>query len=179
MSRVGNKPIEVPEKTKLTYQDRLLTVEGSKGSMSQSIHPAVDLKIEDGIVHVTRDSDDRKTRSLHGLTRSLVANMIIGVNEGFERKLEITGIGYRAELKGKQIVLHLGYSSPVEFDVPDGITAAIDRGNEIKLSGISKEQLGHAAAAIRRLRPPEPYKGKGIKYAGEYIRKKAGKTGTK
>ena len=179
MSRVGKKPISIPEKTKLTYTDRLLTVEGEKGKLSRSIHPSVDLKIEDGIIHVTRDSENRVTRSLQGLTRSLVANMITGVNNGFERTLEINGIGYRAELKGKQIVLHLGYSHPVEFDLPEGISAAIDRNNTIKLSGISKEQVGQTAAAIRRLRPPEPYKGKGIKFAEEHIRKKAGKTGTK
>ncbi len=179
MSRVGRMPISVPEKTKLTYKDRVLTVEGSKGSLSRSIHPSVDLTIEEGTLHVTRESDNRGTRSIQGLTRSLVANMIVGVNDGFERTLEINGIGYRAELKGKQIVFHLGFSRPVQFDLPEGVSATIDRNNTIKLSGINKEQLGHAAAAIRRLRPPEPYKGKGIKYAEEHIRKKAGKTGTK
>jgi large subunit ribosomal protein L6 len=172
-------PISVPEKTKLTYKDRVLTVEGSKGSLSRSIHPSVDLTIKEGTLHVTRDSDNRGTRSIQGLTRSLVANMIVGVNDGFERTLEINGIGYRAELKGKQIIFHLGFSRPVQFDLPEGVSATIDRNNTIKLSGINKEQLGHAAAAIRRLRPPEPYKGKGIKYAEEHIRKKAGKTGTK
>ena len=179
MSRVGKKPISIPEKTKLTYTDKLLTVEGEKGKLSQQIHPSVDLKIEDGIVHVTRDAENRMNRSLQGLTRSLVANMITGVNKGFERTLEINGIGYRAELKGKQIVLHLGYSHPVEFDLPEGISATVGRNNTIKLSGINKEQVGQTAAAIRRLRPPEPYKGKGIKFAEEHIRKKAGKTGTK
>jgi len=116
---------------------------------------------------------------LQGLTRSLVANMITGVTQGFERTLEINGIGYRAELKKKQIIFNLGFSHPIAFDLPDGITATVDRNNVIKIAGIDKEKVGHTAAAIRRLRPPEPYKGKGIKYAEEHIRKKAGKTGTK
>jgi large subunit ribosomal protein L6 len=179
MSRVGKKPIPVPDKTKLTYSDRILTVEGGKGKLTRTIHPAVDLVIEDGVILVSISDDQRKTRALQGLTRSLVNNMITGVNQGFERVLEINGIGYRAELNGKQITFHLGYSRPVQFDLPEGVEAVIDRNNIIKLSGINKELLGQAAASIRRLRPPEPYKGKGIKYAEEHIRKKAGKTGTK
>ena len=179
MSRVGKKPISVPDKTKLSYNDRLLTVEGGKGRLSRMIHPAVELKIDGGIINVTNVVEDRTTRALQGLTRSLVANMITGVTQGFERTLEINGIGYRAELKGKQIIFNLGYSHPIAFDLPDGIEAAIDRNNVIKVAGIDKEKVGHTAAAIRRLRPPEPYKGKGIKYAEEHIRKKAGKTGTK
>ena len=179
MSRVGKKPIPVPDKTKLTYTDGILTVEGGKGTLSRSIHHAVDLQIGDAAILVTGDSNDRITRSLRGLTRSLVANMITGVNQGFEKTLEINGIGYRAEQKGNQLVFHIGYSHPVEFNLPDGIAASIDRGNVIRISGIDKEKVGHVAAAIRQLRPPEPYKGKGIKYAEERIRKKAGKTGTK
>jgi len=179
MSRVGKKPISVPDKTKLTYNDRTLTVEGEKGILTRSIHHAMDLQIGDGVIQVIGDSNDRIHRSLQGLTRSLVANMVTGVNQGFEKVLEITGIGYRSELKGNQIVFNLGYSHPIEFDVPDGIAVSIERGNIIRLSGIDKEKVGHVAAAIRRLRPPEPYKGKGIKYAGERIRKKAGKTGAK
>ena len=179
MSRVGKKPIPVPDKTKLNYNDRVLTVEGGKGRLTRSIHPSVDLKLDNGMIQVIGVSNDRNTLSLQGLTRSLVANMITGVNQGFEKALEINGIGYRAEIKGSQIVFHLGYSHPVEFDLPDGITATVDRGNIVRLSGIDKEKVGHAAAAIRRLKPPEPYKGKGIKYTEERIRKKAGKTGTK
>jgi len=179
MSRVGKKPISVPDKIKLKYNDRLLTVEGGKGSLSRTIHPAVDLKINDGIIKIIAADEDRTTRALQGLTRSLVANMIMGVTQGFERTLEINGIGYRAELKGKQIIFNLGFSHPIAFDLPDGITATVDRNNVIKVAGIDKEKVGHTAAAIRRLRPPEPYKGKGIKYAEEHIRKKAGKTGTK
>ena len=179
MSRVGKKPIPIPDKTEISYKDRLLTVKSEKGTLSRSIHPSVDLKINDGAVSVTMLKDDRVTRSFQGLTRSLVANMITGVNQGFERVLEISGIGYRAELKGNRIVFNLGYSHPINFDLPKGISATIERNNMIRLSGIDKELLGHTAAAIRQLRPPEPYKGKGIKYVEEYIRKKAGKTGTK
>ncbi len=179
MSRVGKKPIPIPDKTKITYKDRFLTVEGDKGKLSRSINPAVDLSIEDSVMNVTMVAEDRSSRALQGLTRSLVANMIAGVNKGFERTLEINGIGYRAELSGKQIILHVGYSSPVAFDLPEGISATVEKNNNIKLFGIDKQQVGLTAAAIRRIRPPEPYKGKGIKYAEEYIRRKAGKTGTK
>ena len=179
MSRVGKKPISIPEKTKVTYTDRVVTVVGEKGTLTQSIHPAIDLKIEDGVMNVTMVAEDRNSRALQGLTRSLVANMIFGVNKGFERKLEINGIGYRAELRGKQIVLHVGYSNPVSFDLPEGISATVEKNNNIILSGIDKQKVGLAAAAIRKIRPPEPYKGKGIKYSEEHIRRKAGKTGTK
>ena len=179
MSRVGKKPISIPDKTKITYAGRLLTVEGGKGKLSRSIHPAVDLNIEDGIMNVTMATEDRTTRALQGLTRSLVANMITGVNQGFERRLEINGIGYRAELSGQRIILNVGYSNPVAFDLPDGISATVEKNNNIILTGIDKQLVGLAAAAIRRIRPPEPYKGKGIKYAEEQIRRKAGKTGTK
>ena len=179
MSRVGKKPIPIPEKTKLTYIDRLLTVEGGKGRLTRKINPEVELKIDGGQVQVVSPKADRQGMALQGLTRTLVSNMITGVNQGFERVLEITGIGYRAEMSGKRIVLHIGYSHPISFDLPEGIDAAVERNNVIKLSGINKETLGQTAAAIRRLRPPEPYKGKGIKYAEETIRKKAGKTGTK
>ncbi len=179
MSRVGRKPIPIPDKIKITYTDRLLTVEGGKGKLCQTIHPAVDLNIEDGVMNVTMLTENRNNRALQGLTRSLVANMIIGVDQGFERKLEINGIGYRAELSGQQIILHVGYSNPVAFDLPQGISATVGKNNNIKLFGIDKQQVGLAAAAIRRIRPPEPYKGKGIKYVEEHIRRKAGKTGTK
>jgi len=177
MSRVGKKPISIPEKAKISYKDRVLSVQGKKGSLSRVIHPAVDLNIEDNTINVTIEKKDRKTRALQGLTRSLVANMITGVNDGFERVLEINGIGYRAEVNGKQIVLNLGYSHPINFDIPDGISAIVEKNTILKLSGIDNEKLGHVAAAIRRLRPPEPYKGKGVKYAEEHIQRKAGKTG--
>ena len=179
MSRVGKKPIPIPDNTKISFKDRSIIVKGQKGTLTRSIHPAVDLNIKDSLVSVLVLKEDRRSRSFQGLTRSLVANMIHGVNEGFERVLEINGIGYRAELRGKTIVFNLGYSQPVNFDLPEGITASIDRNTIIKLACIDKEALGQTAAAIRKLRPPEPYKGKGIKYAEEFIRKKAGKTGTK
>lgn len=177
MSRVGKKPVTIPEKIKVSYENRKLTVQGEKGKLTRSIHPAVDLKIADGVLNVVPFEDKRTSRALQGLTRSLVANMITGVNKGFERTLVIEGIGYRAETRGSTIVLNVGYSNPVQFDLPEGISASVDRNTVIKLSGIDKEKLGRTAAAIRKIRPPEPYKGKGIKYAEERIRRKAGKAG--
>lgn len=179
MSRVGKKAITIPANTKVSYSDRSLTVEGQKGKLSRLLHPAVSLNIADGIVKVQLAADSRNNRALQGLTRSLVANMLTGVSQGFERVLEINGIGYRAEVKGQTLVFHLGFSTPKPFDLPAGISAVVEKNTIIKLSGIDKEELGQTAAAIRRLKPPEPYKGKGIKYAGERIQKKAGKTGTK
>ena len=177
MSRVGKKPILIPEKTNISYDNRVLTVEGAKGTLTRSIHPAVDLKIENSVLNVIALEDKRTSRALQGLTRSLVANMIVGVNQGFERTLLVNGIGYRAELKGNTIIFNVGFSNPVTFDLPEGISASIERNTTIKLTGIDKEKLGLAAAAIRKIRPPEPYKGKGIKYVEEYIRRKAGKAG--
>lgn len=179
MSRVGRKPIPIPDKTKITFKNRIITVEAEKGTLSRSIHHAVDLKIKDGMIKVVVVKDDRKSRALQGLTRSLVTNMVVGVNRGFEKVLEIHGLGYRAILNRNSIEFNLGHSHPVSFDLPEGISASIDKKNVITLTGIDKELLGHTAAAIRRLRPPEPYKGKGIKYAGERIQRKAGKTGVK
>ena len=179
MSRVGKTPIPVPDKTKITYKNRVITVQAEKGALTMSIHPAVDLKIEDRVISVNVVKDDRKSRALQGLTRSLVANMVTGVNTGFERILEIHGIGYRAVINGNRIEFNLGYSKPVNFDLPEGISATIDKKNVIRLACIDKELLGHTAASIRRLRPPERYNGKGIKYAEERILRKAGKTGVK
>jgi large subunit ribosomal protein L6 len=179
MSRVGKKPITIPEKVKVTYKSGELSVQGQKGKLSRSIHPAVTIKIEDGELSVEPLKSDKNTQALRGLTRSLVMNMVTGVDSGFARILEINGIGYRAEVKGRNLVLMLGYSHPVNFSLPDGVSASVERNNIIKLEGIDKELLGQTAASIRRLRPPEPYKGKGIKFAEEYIRRKAGKTGTK
>jgi large subunit ribosomal protein L6 len=180
MSRVGKKPIPISDKTKISYKDRMITVQSEKGTLVRSIHPSVDLKMKDGFISIIIvNNDDRKGNSFQGLTRSLVANMVVGVTSGFERILQILGIGYRAALKGNTIVFNLGYSHPINFDLPDGISAIIEKNNIIKLSGIDKEKLGMVYAAIRRLRPPEPYKGKGIKYAEEHIQRKAGKTGTK
>jgi large subunit ribosomal protein L6 len=179
MSRVGKKPIPVPEKATIKYQNRVIAVQGEKGTLTREIHPAVDLQIKDDVIHVTMEKETRENKALQGLTRSLVANMVTGVSKGFERVLEINGIGYRAELKGSRIVFNLGYSQPIDFDLPEGISATVEKNNVVKLAGIDKELLGRTAASIRQLRPPEPYKGKGIKYAEEYIQRKAGKTGTK
>lgn len=178
MSRVGKKPIPIPTDTTVSYQDRVVTVKGKKGSLSRVIHPATDLKIEGQTIHVTHEQDTRQSKALQGTMRNLIANMVTGVSSGFERMLEINGIGYRAEVKDNSLTLHLGYSHPVVFPVPKDITASVEK-NTIKLAGIDKEALGHVAAAIRRLRKPEPYKGKGVKYAEERIQRKAGKTGTK
>jgi large subunit ribosomal protein L6 len=179
MSRVGKKPIPVPDKAKISYKDKVLTVQGDKGSLTREIHQAIDLEIADNIIHVTMLNENRVNRALQGLTRSLVANMVKGVSTGFERVLEINGIGYRAELKGKSIVFNLGFSNPITFDLPDGVSAKSEKNNIVRLFAIDKELLGRTAASIRQLRPPEPYKGKGIKYAEEYVQRKAGKTGTK
>jgi len=179
MSRVGKKPIPIPKMLNVTYEDRVLVVKGEKGVLQRGIHPSVDLTFDDETIFVTIKKDNRTNRALQGMTRSLISNMIAGLDKGFERILEINGIGYRATMKDNCITLNLGYSHPIDFELPDGIFAAVDKNNVIRLSGIDKEKLGHTAAAIRRLRPPEPYKGKGIKYSDEHIKKKAGKTGTK
>lgn len=179
MSRVGKKPIQIPEKTTVSFKERTITVQGKNGSLSLDVHPDVDLKVDKDRIDVTLIIDNRKTRALQGMTRSLVDSMVTGVSRGFERVLEINGIGYRAEAKGKSILFNLGYSHPIDFPLPAGITASVEKNNVIKLAGIDKHLLGQTAARIRQLRPPEPYKGKGIKYAEEHIQRKAGKTGTK
>ena len=179
MSRVGKKVINIPSKTSVDYKDGELVVKGEKGTLKRTIHPAVELAIEGDKISIVIDQEDRKTRSIQGLTRSLVANMVDGVSKGFEKILEINGIGYRAEMKGSSIVLNLGYSHPIDFPMPEGISASVDKNNVIKIMGIDKEKVGQTAASIRKLRSPEPYKGKGIKYADEHIQRKAGKTGTK
>jgi large subunit ribosomal protein L6 len=170
MSRVGKKPIPIPEKVKITLKDRFVTVKGNKGTLSRTINDAVDLKIADNVIEVLTKTDSKK---------SLVDNMVTGVDKGFERVLEINGIGYRAEVKGNTLILNLGFSNPVNFELPKDVSASVDKNTIIKLACIDKEVLGQTAASIRKLRPPEPYKGKGIKYAEERIIRKAGKTGTK
>jgi large subunit ribosomal protein L6 len=179
MSRVGKKPISIPDKTKVNYKDRVVTVQGKNGTLTQEIHPAVDVNIENDAINVISNDQSRKTVALQGMTRSLLNNMVLGVSKGFERVLEINGIGYRAELKGKSIVFNLGYSHPIDFPLPEGVSAQVDKNNVVKINGIDKQLIGQTAARIRQLRPPEPYKGKGIKYAEEHVMRKAGKTGTK
>lgn len=179
MSRVGKKLIEIPDKTEVTWQDREFMVKGVKGRLSMIVHPAVDLVVENRQIRVAVANADKKTRALQGLTRSLVANLVTGVNQGFEKTLEINGIGYRVALEGQTLVISLGYSHPINFVLPEGIAARLEKNNVLILSGIDKELLGQVAANIRSLRPPDPYKGKGVKYSDEYIQRKAGKTGTK
>jgi large subunit ribosomal protein L6 len=172
---VGKKPIQIPEKTKITYNDRVLSVQGEKGTLSMTVHSDADVAISDAEVTVSVRKNDQKTKAVWGMTRALIANMVHGVNQGFERVLEINGVGYRAEPKGEGLEFHLGYSHPIHFPLPEGISAKVER-NVIRLSGIDKDLLGYTASSIRQLRPPEPYKGKGVKYAEETIQRKAGKT---
>ena len=178
MSRIGKMPIPIPKDTKVELKDDLLTIMGPKGELKRRIHPRVKVSMEDNQILVTVNDDSRESRSFHGLFRALIANMVTGVSQGFEKVLEIVGVGYRAELSDRTASFHLGYSHPVIFKLPDGIDARIDR-TKITLNAIDKELLGKTAAKIRSFRKPEPYKGKGIKYANEIIKRKAGKTGAK
>ncbi len=178
MSRIGKKPIPIPGSAKLNYQDRLLEVKGEKGTLQQKIHPLVDLSINDNEINVVIEKDNRESNAMQGLMRSLVANMVTGVTVGFQRTLEINGIGYRVESKGDSLLFNLGYSKPIDYKLPEGISATVEK-NILRLFGINKELLGQTAAYIRQLRPPECYKGKGIKYAEERIQRKAGKAGGK
>jgi large subunit ribosomal protein L6 len=175
MSRVGRKPIEIPQGVTVSVEGNRVTVKGPKGELSQEFPPACRFVQEDNVLRVERLADDRRHRSLHGLIRTLVANMVEGVSKGFTKELEIVGVGYRAELKGKDLVMSLGYSHPVVYPVPEGIKIEVPEPTKIRVSGIDKQRVGQVAADIRRFRPPEPYKGKGIRYVGEEIRRKAGK----
>lgn len=181
MSRIGKKPIAVPAGVTVTVSEtNLVTVKGPKGTLSEQINPGITVKQEGAEIVVTRPNDEKQYRALHGLSRTLVANMIIGVTDGYERGLEIVGTGYRAEMKGKDLLLHLGYSHDILVEAPEGITYDVPKeGNGLKVfvRGASKQQVGQIAAVIRGKRPPEPYHGKGVRYAGEHIRSKAGKAG--
>lgn len=176
MSRVGKNPITIPPKTEVSCDGFEVKVKGPKGELVQRIHPDMRLDIGQEVLTVNRPSDGRLHRSLHGLTRQLVANMVTGVNDGFVKELEIVGVGYRAELQGRRLVLALGYSHPIVVIPPEGVTFVVEGNNKIKVTGIDKQVVGEIAARIRKMRKPEPYKGKGVRYAGEYIRRKAGKT---
>lgn len=178
MSRVGNQPIPIPDGVKVTYNSRSLKVKGPKGELSRDIHPNVDLGVNDDFINVI-PSGMKQARAMQGLTRTLVANMMVGVTQGFERGLEVIGVGYRVALKENVLTLTLGYSHPVVYKLPEGISASVDKKNRIVLSGIDKELLGVTAATIREFRRPEPYKGKGIKYVEEQIRRKVGKSAGK
>jgi large subunit ribosomal protein L6 len=177
MSRIGKKPIELPKGVKLELKDGIVSVQGPKGQLERPLLAGLELEMTDGQVLVKRLSDDKRSRSYHGLMRTLVANMVDGVSKGFEKKLEIVGIGYRSELKGTMLVLYLGYSHPIEFPLPEGISAEVEKQTQVTIKGINKELVGQISAKIRDLRKPDSYKGKGVKYANEVLRKKAGKTG--
>lgn len=177
MSRVGKQPIPIPDKSKVEIKGQNVTVTGAKGSLTRTIHKDMTAAVEDKNVVVTRPSDSKTHRSLHGLTRALINNMVIGTSEGYMKQLEIIGVGYRAENKGKALVLSLGYSHPIIVIPPDGITlTAVPKSNKLQVAGIDKELVGETAAKIRGFRKPEPYKGKGIRYTGEFVRSKAGKS---
>lgn len=177
MSRIGRKPIAIPTGVEISVKDNEVTVKGPKGTLTRTIHPEMTVKVEGNEILVERPSDDRKHRALHGTTRSLIANMVVGVSEGFSKKLELVGVGYRAQMRGNKLVLNVGYSHPVEVEAEEGIKIEVPAATQVVVSGIDKERVGAVAANIRAFRVPEPYKGKGIKYSDEHIRRKEGKTG--
>ncbi len=177
MSRVGKMPITVPSGVTVEKNGLGVKVKGPKGELSQTFFKGINIEQNDNVITVTRDNDEKELRELHGLSRMLLANMVTGVSEGFKKELDIVGVGYRAQKQGKKLVLNLGYSHPVEMEDPAGIETAMEGNNKIIVSGIDKQQVGAYAAVIREKRPPEPYKGKGIRYVGEYVRRKEGKTG--
>jgi len=179
MSRIGKLPIEIPAGVKVAMQGAKVSVEGPKGKLEQDIHYKSVINIDGNVITVTRADDSKISRSVHGLTRTLINNMIVGVTTGFEKKLEIVGVGYKVAQKGSNLDFALGFSHPVEFIPPAGIELVADTQTKITVKGIDKQLVGQISANIRELRPPEPYKGKGIRYAGEYILRKAGKTGKK
>jgi len=177
MSRIGNKPITVPAGVEVKLEDKHLTVKGPKGTLERDIHENISVSIEGDVINVTRPNDEAENRSLHGLTRTLIANMIEGVLNEYKKELQIVGVGYRAQKQGNKLVMNLGYSHPVEMVEPEGIKFEVPNANTIIVSGIDKETVGQTAAVVRTKRPPEVYHGKGIKYADEHIRRKEGKTG--
>jgi len=177
MSRIGRKPIPLPAEVEIKLSGNDITVKGPKGELRRSLPHDMRIDITDGVVTVTRPSENRIHRSMHGLTRTLIANMVQGVSEGFRKNLEIVGVGYRAQMAGEKLALQLGYSHPVEMVPPEGIAFSMEGNNRITVAGINKELVGETAAKIRSLRPPDHYKGKGVRYQGEYVRLKAGKAG--
>ena len=179
MSRIGKKPITIPKGVTVKVVDNAVEVKGPKGQLRQA-HPAgISFEVADGTLVAKRASEEPQFRKFHGLSRSLIANAVLGVTEGFKRELDIVGVGYRAEVKGKQVIFALGYSHAVVFDIPNGIDVAIDKQTHITVTGIDRQAVGQVAANIRRLRKPDPYKQKGVRYTGEHLKKKAGKTGAK
>jgi len=178
MSRIGRTPITVPAGVEITVGEaNLVTVKGPKGTLTKNLHPAMIIKVEGGVATVERPNDEKENRSLHGLTRTLLANMVEGVTNGFKKELEVNGVGYRVQKQGNQLVMNIGFSHPVTVDEIDGITIDVPDPNKIVINGVDKQKVGQFAADVRKKRLPEPYKGKGIKYADEVIRRKEGKTG--
>ena len=180
MSRIGRMPISIPAGVDVKIEaGNLVTVKGPKGTLTQQLHPNMNIAQEGDVIHVTRPNDEKENRSLHGLTRTLLHNMVVGVTEGYKKELDVNGVGYRVAMEGKKLVMNLGFSHQVTMEAPEGITIEVPSANKIVVSGASKEQVGQFAAEVREKRPPEPYKGKGIKYTDEVIRRKEGKTGVK
>lgn len=177
MSRIGKEPIAVPQGVNVNVSGSTVKVKGPKGELSLDWRDEVKVAVEGAEVKVTRQGETREARSLHGLTRTLISNMVTGVSEGFEKKLEIVGVGYKAEVKGRSVTLNLGFSNPIDYNLPKGIDVKVDKQTSVTVSGADKQLVGQVAAELRGFRPPEPYKGKGVKYAGEHIRRKAGKAG--
>ncbi|HEY9861146.1 MAG TPA: 50S ribosomal protein L6 [Candidatus Obscuribacterales bacterium] len=179
MSRIGKRPISIPQKVTVTIEGQQVAVQGPKGELSRTLPNEVIVEQEGETLLVKRRDESRAARQRHGLCRTLVSNMVEGVSQGFQRRLEIQGVGYRAQVQGRNLVLNVGYSHPVQIEPPDGVQMAVENNTNVVVSGIDKEIVGNIAARIRAVRPPEPYKGKGIRYAGEFVRRKAGKAGKK
>ena len=177
MSRIGKQPIPLPSGVEVKINGQAVSVKGPKGTLDRVFPEEVNVALEDGEVRVGRPADDRRSRAMHGLSRALLANMVTGVSEGYKRELQLVGVGYRAALKGKDLELQVGYSHPVSIVAPDGVAFEVPEPTKVIVSGIDKERVGQASADIRKVRPPEPYKGKGIRYVDEYVRRKAGKAG--
>lgn len=177
MSRIGNAPIELPNGVEVKTGNGSVEVKGPKGTLTQAIDPSIAVSVDDGVVTLSREDDERQTRALHGLSRALLNNMVTGVSQGFSKELTIVGVGYRAALKGNSLELQVGYSHPVNIEALDGISFDVPEQTKIIVSGIDKQKVGQMAANIRAVRPPEPYKGKGIRYTDEHVRRKAGKAG--
>ena len=179
MSRIGLQPVIVPKGVTVTVNENVLHVKGSKGELTQSFEPLVSIAVNDGEVQESRTNESKQAKSMHGLYRSLLNNMVAGVSQGFLKTLIINGVGYRAEVNGKILILNLGYSNPIEYEIPEGVQLNVDGNTKVVVSGIDKALVGQVAAEIRKLRPPEPYKGKGIRYDNENVRRKVGKSGVK
>ncbi|MDJ0535018.1 MAG: 50S ribosomal protein L6 [Xenococcaceae cyanobacterium MO_207.B15] len=177
MSRIGKRPIPIPSKVTIDIKGQHITVKGPKGTLEREISNLIQVSQQGDTLEVVPENNSRTARQRHGLSRTLIANMVEGVSKGFEKRLQIQGVGYRAQAQGRKLTLNVGYSKPVEMDMPEGIQVAVEKNTEVILSGIDKEVVGNTAARIRAVRPPEPYKGKGIRYLGEMVRRKAGKTG--